>query len=116
MSCFEDLTLSLAQVSSFSLGMMMDLPQKNSVVIIRSIYVEVIDKSFACGFFYGSAAGEPKICGAGGMLYISDEHYFSYKDGLGLGTNNYAELCALKLLLYLARRNSLAKIHIFDDS
>ena len=50
------------------------------------------------------------------MLYISHEHYFSFKAGLGLGTNNYAELCALKLLLFLARRNSLAKIHIFGDS
>ena len=115
-SCFEDLTLSPAQVSSFSLGMMMALPQKNTVVIIRSIFVEVIDESFACGYFDGFAAGEPKICGVGGMLYISDEHYFSYKEGLGLGTNDYAELCALKLLLFLARRNSLAKIQIFGDS
>ena len=68
------------------------------------------------GFFYGSTVGDPRICGAGGMLYISDEHYFSFKAGLGLGTNNYAELCALKLLLFLARRNSLSKIQIFGDS
>ena len=33
-----------------------------------------------------------------------------------MGTNNFAELCALKLLLYLARRNSLDKIQIFGDS
>ena len=49
------------------------------------------------------------------MLFISDEHYLSLKVGLGLGTYNYAELCALNLLLYLARRNSLAKIQIFGD-
>ena len=90
--------------------MMMALLHKSSLVIIRSIFVEVIDKSFARVFFYGSAAGEPKICGAGGMLFISDVHFFSFKAGLGLGTNNFAELCALKLLLYLARRNSLDKI------
>ena len=41
---------------------------------------------------------------------------FSFKAGLGLGTNNFAELCALKLLLYLDRRNSLDKIQIFGDS
>ena len=52
--------------------------------------MEVIEKSFAWGYFDSSAAGEPKICGARGMLYISDEHYFSYKAGLGSGTNNYA--------------------------
>ena len=50
------------------------------------------------------------------MLYITDEHYFCFKVGLGLGTNNYVELCALNLLLFLARRNHLAKIQIFNDS
>ena len=78
--------------------------------------MEVIDKSFAWGFFDGFVAGEPKIYGAGGVLYIPDEHYFSYKARLGLGTNDYAELCALKLLLYLARRNSLDTFQIFGDS
>ena len=33
-----------------------------------------------------------------------------------MGTNNFAELCSLKLLLTLARRNSLDKIQIFVDS
>ena len=103
-------------VSSFSMGMLKVLSQKSSVASIRSISVEVIDKTFAWGFFDGFAAGEPNICGAGGMLYISDGHFFSFKASLGLGTNNYAELCALKLLLILARRNSLEKIQVFGDS
>ena len=42
--------------------------------------------------------------------------FFSFKAGLGLGTNNFAELCALKLLLILARRNLLDKIQFFSDS
>ena len=96
--------------------MMMALPQKSSVASIRTIFVEVIDKTFAWGFFDGFAAGDPKICGAGGMLFLSDVHFFSFKASLGLGTNNFAELCALKLLLFLARRNSLDKIQIFRDS
>ena len=33
-----------------------------------------------------------------------------------MGTNNFVELYALKLLLTLARRNSLDKIQIFNDS
>ena len=68
------------------------------------------------GYFDGSAVGDPKICGAGGMLFISDIHFFSFKAGLGLGTNNYAELCALKLLLRLTRKNNLDKIQVFGDS
>ena len=62
------------------------------------------------GVFDGFAAGVPKICGVGGMLYMTDENYFSFKAGLGTGSNNYADICALKLLLTLARRNQLAKI------
>ena len=65
LSCFEDLSLTPVQVSSFSLGMMRSLPQETAVVKIRSIFVEVIDNSFAWGFFDGSAGGAPKICGFG---------------------------------------------------
>ena len=86
------------------------------MVSIRSIFVESIDKSFAWGYFDGSAAGDPKLCGARGMLFLSDVHFFSFKAGLGMGTNNFAELCALKLLLLLARRNSMDKIQVFGDS
>ena len=59
---------------------------------------------------------EPKICGARGIIYISDEHYFSFKVGLWVGTNKSIELCALKLLLTLARKNNIAKIQIFGHS
>ena len=96
--------------------MLKNIPQKNSVVLIRTIFVEVIDKTFAWGFFYGSAAGDPKICGVGGMLFLSDVHFFSFKAGLGVGTNNFVELCVLKLLLLLARRNYVDKIQVFGDS
>ena len=45
------------------------------------------------------------------------EVYCSYLIlGLGLGTNNYAELCALKLLLRLTRQHNLDKIQVFGDS
>ena len=47
LSCFKDLSLSPAQVSSFSLGMMKNIPQKQYVLSIRNILVEVIDKTFA---------------------------------------------------------------------
>ena len=61
-----------------------------------------IDKTFARGFFDGSTVGDPKLCGARGMLFLSDAHFFSFKAGLGMGSNIFAELCALKLLLFLA--------------
>jgi len=114
--CFEDLVTTPAQVSSYSLGMIKNLPQSLPVVSIRSIFVEDIDKTYAWGYFDGSAAGDPMICGAGGVLFISDIHYVTFKAGLGLGTNNYAELCALKLHLRLTRKLNLDKIQVFGDS
>ena len=83
---------------------------------IRNVVEEVTAKSFSWGYFDGSAVGDPKICGAGGNLFITDDHYFSFKAGLGYGTNNFVELYALKLLLSLARDNHIDKIHIFGDS
>jgi ribonuclease HI len=38
----------------------------------------------------------------GRSLYISKNHLYKIKMGLGTGTNNHAELMALKLLLQFA--------------
>jgi hypothetical protein len=37
--------------------------------------------------------------GGGGLLYLSDNHYFKLKMGLRKGTNNFVEIMSLKLLL-----------------
>ena len=83
---------------------------------IRNVVEEVIAKSFSWGYFDGSAPGESKVYGAGGKFLISDDHFFTFKAGLGFGTNNYAELCALKLLLSLAWDNHIKKLQIYGDS
>ena len=82
-SCFEDYVLSPFQVSSFCLGCLSSFPQ-DKIIRIRHVVEEVIDKSYPWGYFDGSAAGDPKICGARGLLFISDDHYFTFKAGLGL--------------------------------
>ena len=76
---------------------------------------ETIDKTFPWGYFYGSALGDPKNCGVGGIIYLSEDHYIYFKVGLGLGTNNYVELLGIKLLLKLALEKQLTKIHVFGD-
>ena len=62
------------------------------------------------GYFDGSEAGEL------GLLYIHDDHYFTYKAGMGFGTNNFAELLTLKLLLTLTLKNHISIMQIFCDS
>ena len=46
---------------------------------IRPVFAETIDKTYPWGCFDVSAAGVPNSCGAGGMLYIYDKHFFPLK-------------------------------------
>ena len=63
---------------------------------IRIISEEFIDRTKPWGFFDGSAMGIPKVCGARGILFLKDDHFITFKASLGVGSNNYAELFALK--------------------
>ena len=109
-SYFEDQSLMPSQVCSFSLGMLRYFPQEDFVLKIRPVFAKIFDKSYPWGFYDGSAAENLSACGAGGRLYFSDKLSFSFKAGLGAGTNNTVELCALKLLLTLARMKDYARI------
>ena len=100
--CFEDIRPKTYMVTSLVLGLMSVYPLDNKPLKIRRIVNEKIDKDSPWGYFDGSAAGDPQICGAGGILYLFEEHSFAFSPGLGLGTNNYAKLLALKLLIILA--------------
>ena len=51
-----------------------------------------------------------------GILYLKDDHYITFKADLDTCTNNFAEICALKLLLSLALGKQISKIMIFGDS
>jgi ribonuclease HI len=60
--------------------------------------------------------GPNNFCSAGGTLFFSDVHYFKFKAGLGSGTNNSAELLALRCLLKLANENRIERMQAFGDS
>jgi len=65
-------------------------------------------------FFDG--ASQNIIAGAGLIIHLSPSHSLKASVGLGTGSNNYAELNALKLLLcWLIHRHTLS-IQIFGDS
>ena len=49
-------------------------------------------------------------------MYLSDQHFFTFSAGLGLGTNNFAELLALKLLITLALKQGVQSMQVFGDS
>ena len=115
-SCFDNLNTSLAQVSAFSLGLLSSYPLDTATLKVRIIIEEVIDKTKPWGFFDGSASGSPQVCGAGGILFLKYDHYFTFKAGLGEGSNNFTELYALKLLLTLALDKQVSRIQVYGDS
>lgn len=75
---------------------------------------ELIDRSRPWAYFDG--AENPQGCGGGAILYINDHHHYQIRMGLGPGSNNFAELQSLRLLLLFAREKHCNSIQIFGDS
>ena len=48
---------------------------ETTILKIRIISGEVIDRNNSWGFFDGSALGNPKVCGVGGILFLTVDHY-----------------------------------------
>jgi hypothetical protein len=60
-----------------------------------------INQSKFGGFFNGASQGNPRPNGAGGIMFLSIINIISFKEKLGMGSNNWDKLHALKLLLRL---------------
>jgi ribonuclease HI len=73
-----------------------------------------IDSSSPWGFFDG--ASQQNICGGGGLLFLSASHYFIMTFGIGPGTNNFAELLSLKLLIAFAIEKGCLSLKVYGDS
>jgi len=56
------------------------------------------------------------VCGGGGTLHLTNSHLYTFRAGLGMGSNNYAEIMALKLLIHFSVEKNIKRIHIFGDS
>ena len=70
--------------------------------------------NFLAGFFDGSSA---KHMGAVGVhLFLSQDHYYCLKLGVGLSTNTISELLDLWTLLHCAKIMGLPHLHIHGDS
>ena len=52
----------------------------------------------------------------GACLYLNQSHFFQISLGLGTGTNSYAELMTLKLLLCFANERNCRQLQVYGDS
>lgn len=73
-----------------------------------------IDKNVPWYFFDGAA--QQQGCGGGFILYISEQHYYKVRMGLGIGSNNFAELISLRHLMHFSLNHNCVVIHIYGDS
>jgi ribonuclease HI len=103
-------------IASQGLSILSHFPQEKDIPAICVYQPESIDKSRPWDFFDGASQNDNQSCGGGAVLYLSDNHFFKIKMGLGQGTNNYAELMALKLLLQFSGEKGVQSIQIFGDS
>ena len=78
-SCFEEHSLMPSQVCSFSMGLLRSFPQGDFVMKIILVFAETIDKTYPWGYFDGSETDASISFGVGGILYISDKHFFPLK-------------------------------------
>jgi ribonuclease HI len=111
---FLDKASSPEKTAAQSLSILSHFPQTKKGPSIQPIQTETIDKSKPWAYFDG--ASQNQTCGGGFVLHLSENHSFHIKLGLGQGTNNYAELLTLKLLLLFAKEKDLLHLQIFGDS
>ena len=78
--------------------------------------MEEIDHLRPWGFFDGSSQEQQITCGGGGCLFISTTHSFHILAGMGRGSNNFAELMALKLVLLFVVEKDCHSLQVFGDS
>jgi ribonuclease HI len=67
-------------------------------------------------FFDGASKGNPGRSGAGGIIYLPNGSKESFSWGLGIKTNNQAEVLSLLKACQLARKRNPKEIVVFGDS
>ena len=80
----------------------------------RQIREEQIREGIPWAYFDG--ASQNNTAGAGMIIHLSKTKSLKASVGLGTGTNNYAELSALKLLLCWLIHRHILTVQIFGDS
>lgn len=73
-----------------------------------------IDRGTPWAYFDGAA--NVQRSGGGFILHKYENHSYFIKVGLGVGTNNFAELISLRHLLHFALSHQCNSINIFGDS
>lgn len=78
---FEDMITTPQVVASNILAIANHFTTEPKPPRTREPRQEHIDKTVPWGYFDGAAQGEPTVCGAGVVLYLTEDHFFRLKWG-----------------------------------
>jgi len=111
---FKDKEVPPAVIAVNSVSISSAFRQKPRSIRTKNLSIVEIEKSRPWGFFDG--ASNNNLCGGGALLFLTENHYFKISIGLGEGSNNYAEILSLKLLLVFAIEQNVKDITVYGDS
>eukprot|EP00253_Pinus_taeda_P007952 PITA_07952 len=113
-SLFQDKEIPVAITATQGAAIYSSLPVPKDSSPQRIVPELQIAEGIPWAFFDG--ASQNNIAGAGFIIHLSPSHNLKASVGLGSGSNNYAELNALKLLLCWLIHKHILSIQIFGDS
>eukprot|EP00253_Pinus_taeda_P001922 PITA_01922 len=111
---FQDQAFSSTIVASNCATIYSSLPPPKSNIAPNRDSPLIINENFPWAFFDG--ASQQNRAGAGLCIYLNNEHSLKASVGLGLGSNNFAELVALRLLMCWTLQKNILRIQIYGDS
>jgi hypothetical protein len=80
---FQDFPSLPEIIVAQGLSILSHFPQEKDIPAIHIIQPELIDRSSPWAYFDGASQNENQQCGGGVVLYLSAEHFFKIKMGLG---------------------------------
>eukprot|EP00253_Pinus_taeda_P029580 PITA_29580 len=111
---FHDLPFSPNVVASICAAIYSSLPPPEpNIAPIREAPL-IINENLPWAFFDG--ASQQNRAGAGICLHLNKEHSLKAAIGLGMGSNNFAELTALRFLMCWSLQKNIFRIQIYGDS
>eukprot|EP00253_Pinus_taeda_P011302 PITA_11302 len=111
---FQDQAFSPTVVASNCAAIYSSLPPPEPNIAPNRDAPLIINENLPWAFFDG--ASQQNRAGAGISIHLNNEHTLKASVGLGMGSNNFAELMALRLLMCWSLQKNISRIQIYGDS
>eukprot|EP00253_Pinus_taeda_P034952 PITA_34952 len=111
---FQDKAISTSSIASNCVAIYSSIPPPESKSAQNRNNPPAIKEGSPWAFFDG--ASQDNRAGAGICIHLNHEQSLKASVGLGQGSNNYAKLSALHILMCWALKKNILSIQIFGDS